>query len=75
MAAKHGVRTVSTALDQRVPPLISTEPLQEISGLIESGMLLPQPGKVFPLEKAAEAQALSETGHGRGRIILHIADE
>lgn len=75
MAAKHGVRTVSTVLDQRVPPRISTEPLQEISDLIESGMLLPQPGKVFPLEEAAQAQALSETGHGRGRIVLHIADE
>lgn len=31
--------------------------------------------RVFPLEKAAEAQALSETGHGRSRIILHIAEE
>ena len=69
------MRTVSTALDQRVPPRISTEPLQEISGLIESGLLLPQPGTVFPLEEAAQAQALSETGHGRGRIILHIAEE
>jgi NADPH:quinone reductase-like Zn-dependent oxidoreductase len=73
MAAQHGVRTVSTVLDQRVPPRISTEPLQEISGLIESGLLLPQVGKVFPLEEAA--QALSEAGHGRGRIVLHIADE
>ena len=31
--------------------------------------------RVFPLEEAAQAQALSETGHGRGRIILHIAEE
>lgn len=75
MAAKHGVRTVSTVLDQRVPPRISIEPLKEISGLIKSGILLPQPGQVFPLEQAAQAQALSETGHGRGRIVLHIAGE
>src|SRR5229473_2661625 len=75
LAAKHGVRTASTVLDQRVPPRLSTEPLQEISGLIESGQLLPQPGRVFPLEEAAQAQALSETGHGRGRIVLHIAEE
>jgi NADPH:quinone reductase-like Zn-dependent oxidoreductase len=75
MAAHYGVRTASTVLDQRVPPRLSTEPLQEISALIESGMLLPQAGKIFPLEEAAQAQALSETGHGRGRIILHIADE
>jgi len=26
-------------------------------------------------DKAAQAQALSETAHGRGRIVLHIADE
>ena len=75
MAAQHGVRTASTVLDQRIPPRISTEPLQEISGLIESGLLLPQVGKVFPLQEAAQAQVLSETGHGRGRIVLHIADE
>ena len=75
MAAQLGVRTASTALDQRVPPRLSTEPLREISGLIESGLLLPPVGKVFPLQEAAQAQVLSETGHGRGRIVLHIADE
>ena len=75
MAAQHRVRTASTVLDQQVPPGLSTGPLQEISALIESGLLLPQPGKVFPLEEAAQAQAFSETGHGRGRIVLHIAEE
>ncbi len=75
MAARHGVRTASTILNQQVPPGVSTGPQQEISALIESGLLLPQPGKVFPLEEAAQAQAFSETGHGRGRIVLHIAEE
>ncbi|HEY6541574.1 MAG TPA: zinc-binding dehydrogenase, partial [Ktedonobacteraceae bacterium] len=75
VATRHGVRTASTVQEQRVPPRLSTEPLQEISTLIETGILLPQVGKIFPLEKAAQAQALSETGHGRGRIVLHIADE
>jgi NADPH:quinone reductase-like Zn-dependent oxidoreductase len=75
VAAQHGVRTTSTVLDQRVPLRPSTEPLQEISDLIESGILLPQVGKIFPLEEASQAQALSEAGHGRGRIVLHIADE
>jgi NADPH:quinone reductase-like Zn-dependent oxidoreductase len=75
MAAQHGVRTASTILEQRVPPRLSREPLQEISDLIESGLLLPQVGRVFSLEDAAQAQTLSETGHGRGRIVLHIADE
>jgi len=75
MAAKYGVRTASTVLAQRVPPGHSMEPFREISALIESGRLLPQVGKVFPLEEAAQAQALSETGHGRGRIVLHIDNE
>ena len=75
MAAKYSVRTASTVLAQPVPPGHVTEPLREISTLIESGCLLPQMGKVFPLEEAAQAQALSETGHGRGRIVLHIANE
>lgn len=73
MAAKYGVRTVSTVVAQHVPPGHVTNPLRKISTLIESGRLLPQVGNVFPLEEAAQAQALSETGHGRGRIVLHIA--
>jgi hypothetical protein len=52
----------------------SPEPLQSISQLLETGVLLPQPGPIFPLEAAGQAQALSDSGHGRGRIILHIAD-
>jgi NADPH:quinone reductase-like Zn-dependent oxidoreductase len=75
MAAKYGVRTASTVLAQRVPPDQETEPLREISALIESGFLLPQVGHVFSLQEAAQAQTKVETGHGRGRIVLHIADE
>ncbi|MGA2141821.1 MAG: zinc-binding dehydrogenase [Brevinematales bacterium] len=29
-------------------------------------------GKIFPLEQAGAAQDLSQTGHGRGRILLKI---
>lgn len=73
-AAHYGVRTASTLVDQRTPLLTSTEPLQEITNLIEAGILTPQLGKIFPLESAGQAQALSETGHGRGRIVLNIAN-
>lgn len=48
--------------------------LHQISQLIEAGKLRPVVGKVFPLAQAAKASALGETGHGRGRIILHITD-
>jgi NADPH:quinone reductase-like Zn-dependent oxidoreductase len=73
-ARQHGVRTSSTAANQGAPLHIAIEPLQIISSLLASGALLPQPGKIFPLEEAGQAQAFSKTGHGRGRVILHIVD-
>lgn len=48
--------------------------LGQIVQLIEAGKIKPVVGKVFPLEQARQAQELSQTGHGRGRIVLHIAD-
>jgi NADPH:quinone reductase-like Zn-dependent oxidoreductase len=48
--------------------------LQAISQLLESGKLKVTIGKSFPLAQAEQAHALSQTGHGRGRIILHIED-
>ena len=50
------------------------ETLKQISELIEAGRIKPAVGKVFPLADASRAHELSQTGHGRGRIILHIAD-
>lgn len=48
--------------------------LQQISDLLESKKIKPVVGKVFPLAQARQAQELSQTGHGRGRIVLSIAD-
>jgi NADPH:quinone reductase-like Zn-dependent oxidoreductase len=42
--------------------------------LVASGVLKPEIQQVYPLEQAAQAQAASETGHGRGRILLKVAD-
>jgi len=50
------------------------ENLQAISQLLEAGTLKVTIGKSFPLAQADQAHALSQTGHGRGRIILHIED-
>jgi NADPH:quinone reductase-like Zn-dependent oxidoreductase len=61
-----GVRAVSTG---RTP----MENLRQIASLLEEGKLRPVVGKVFPLEEARQAFELSQTGHGRGRILLHIA--
>lgn len=46
--------------------------LKEINRLIEEGKVKPQVYKVFPLADARQAQELSQTGHGRGRIVLKV---
>jgi NADPH:quinone reductase-like Zn-dependent oxidoreductase len=50
------------------------EKLKEIGKLIDEGKLTPIVEKVFPLSEARQAQELSQTGHGRGRIVLHVSD-
>ena len=65
--AKHGVRAMGSGR-------ASADKLQVISELLESKEITPIVGAVFPLADAQKAQELSQTGHGRGRIILHIAD-
>ncbi len=47
--------------------------LKDITQLIEAGTVKPAVYKVFSLAEARQAQELSQTGHGRGRIVLHIA--
>jgi NADPH:quinone reductase-like Zn-dependent oxidoreductase len=45
--------------------------LAHIAELITAGKLTPAIQATFPLSEAVAAQQLCETGHGRGRIILH----
>lgn len=61
----EGVR--ATSIGRAAP-----ENLVQISALLESKQLIPVVGTVFPLAEARQAQELSATGHGRGRIILKI---
>jgi NADPH:quinone reductase-like Zn-dependent oxidoreductase len=67
-AAAHGVRTSSVLHPAETRPV-----LEELAKLVASGAVKPEIGPIFPLEEAAQAQAASETGHGRGRILLKIA--
>ncbi len=46
--------------------------LKDIAQLIEDGKVRPAVYKVFPLAEASQAHALSQTGHGRGRIVLSM---
>ena len=63
----HGVRAVSAG---RASP----EKLRQISELLQAKQLTPVVGRRFTLAEARQAQELAQTGHGRGRIVLHIAD-
>ncbi len=47
-----------------------TETLKQISQLIETGKLRPVVGRVFSLGEAPQAQAISQKGHGQGRLML-----
>jgi NADPH:quinone reductase-like Zn-dependent oxidoreductase len=67
-AEARGVRTSGTNA-----PAVTSPILQELARLAEAGDLRPQVGPTFPLADAAGAHALSETGHGRGRIVLTVA--
>lgn len=60
------------ALHNRVIP--TNEHLRTIVRLIGEGHLRPTVQRVFPLAEAAQAHELCQTGHGRGRIVLHITD-
>ena len=69
-AAALGIRATDNRVEQPYP---SRQLLQTIGDLMAGGKVRTHIGKIFPLEQAAQAHALSQTGHGRGRIILHPA--
>jgi NADPH:quinone reductase-like Zn-dependent oxidoreductase len=65
-------RTNIHAMRNEVRP--TNEHLQAIVQLINEGHARPTIQQTFPLSEAAQAHTLCETRHGRGRIVLHIAD-
>jgi NADPH:quinone reductase-like Zn-dependent oxidoreductase len=48
--------------------------LETIAHVIDEGHIRAVVGRVLPLSEARLAHELVQTGHGRGRIVLHIAD-
>jgi len=52
---------------------VTSELLSTFARLIEEGQIKAFVGAVFSLDEAGKAQKLSQGGHGRGRIVLHIA--
>ncbi|MGD0726759.1 MAG: NADP-dependent oxidoreductase [Spirochaetia bacterium] len=64
-AREHGVK----ALGSRRGP---TEKLKMIGEMAAEKTLRTELGKIFPLAEAGAAQDLSQTRHGRGRILLRV---
>lgn len=52
----------------------TTERLQLIARLIDSGQIKATPARAFPLHEANDAQESSQSGHGRGRIVLRVQE-
>jgi len=46
--------------------------LNEITSLIESGVIRPVVDKVFPFEKTADALVYVETGRARGKVVIAV---
>jgi NADPH:quinone reductase-like Zn-dependent oxidoreductase len=65
-AQQHGIRASNNAV------LPTNEILRTIAQLIAEGQIRTIVGPIFPLREAHKALALSQTGHGRGRIVLQI---
>ena len=49
------------------------EQLQEITRLVEAGVIKPLVDKIFPLEQVREALAYSESGRATGKVVITVA--
>lgn len=66
-AKERGVQVVANRTQ------IGSEILENLARLIDEGQLRTEMKGIFPLSQASQAHELSQQGHGRGRIVLHIA--
>lgn len=68
LAQQYGIHARKNA----IPPTSGL--LRTIAQLIGGGHVKPTITQTFSLREARQAHELSQSGHGRGRIILHIAE-
>lgn len=59
---------------ERFSAQVSHELLANFAQLIQEGKLQLAVESTYPLAEAAEAHKRSKSGHGRGRIVLHVAN-
>ena len=67
-AAAHGVRCAFVFIQPSGPQLT------QIAQLIDQGQMKPILHAVLPLSEARQAQVISQGGHTRGKLVLHVAD-
>lgn len=67
-AAKYGVRSLSVEVQPNAMQLTA------IARLIDSGQIKPIVSTVLPLEKAHQAQELSQSGHAHGKTVLQTKE-
>ena len=53
---------------------VTTERLQKLAELVDSGVIKVNIDRVFPLEQAGEALAYLEAGKHRGKVVIKITD-
>jgi NADPH:quinone reductase-like Zn-dependent oxidoreductase len=70
-AQARGIRAMANSVTQPFP---ASSLLETLAQLIVAGEVTVTLGPSFPLQQARQAHELSQIGHGRGRIVLHIAD-
>lgn len=66
MAEKYGVRGALLFIGP------NAEVLEQLAKVVDEGKVRPIIGAEFALEDIAKAHALSEAGHMRGKIVLHV---
>jgi NADPH:quinone reductase-like Zn-dependent oxidoreductase len=69
LAQQRGIRAIQNSVTQPFP---SAKLLETIAELLASRQLRTLVGAALPLAEARQAHLLSETGHGRGRIVLDV---
>ena len=67
-AAERGVRRAFVFIHA------SGEQLAAIAQLVDAGQMKPLIHTVLPLAEVRQAHAISQGGHARGKIVLHVAD-
>ena len=72
LAQQLGIRA---SMNSVIQPFPSTALLETIADLMATGAVKTAVARTFALSEVRQAHALSETGHGRGRIVLDLSSE